>query len=98
MPDGEIHPEQADALKVAQQEQTGKEGQGMGVDMMNAASTAAPVPSLPPSSFENEKSGEDGDRGLGSMIGGMMSKNSHAGYSGQQPYQQQQQYGYNVSD
>jgi hypothetical protein len=113
MPEGEIHPEQAHAINLSQHldAKPDQEGQSEAVDMMNASSTAAPVPSLPPPGAgsgggEEPKAvgeeGGEGERGLASMaVGMMMGKHSGSSasqtYSGQQSYPQQQQYGYSVS-
>lgn len=92
LPEGEIHPEQSDAYQFAQSDH----GQGAAGDYLNAGSTDSPVPSGP--GYNSDPNGQtaapggDGERGLGSMIGGLMGKQS--GY-GNQSYGGYGNQGYN---
>lgn len=107
LPEGEVHPEQAQALYDARQAPGGlggPSGGGHAAEFLNSGSTADPVPSYTPAPI-GENNGDhqgqgqaiqagDGERGLGSMVAGMMGKmGGQQGYNNQQGYNQQ---GYNV--
>jgi hypothetical protein len=84
MPDGRIHPKQAQALNSASQAQ--------GAGFLNSSSMADPVPAYSQTSGQATTQAQAGmgEKGLGSMVSGMMGK-----VGGQGGYNQNQQYGYN---
>ncbi|WVQ73829.1 hypothetical protein IAR50_003410 [Cryptococcus sp. DSM 104548] len=97
--EGEIHPEQAQALQEFSQS-GGQDDGGEAAKFLNSGSVADPIPR---NSGQGQIQGADGqspqtgDRGLGSMVSGLMGKqnNNQYGYNQQQQYGQQQYGGYN---
>lgn len=75
---GQAHPEQAGVFQAANQSQGG----GEAAQYMNAGNTQPPVANAQQYPNSGEQEGQDGERGLGSMLGGMM--------GGGNQYQQQQ--------
>ncbi|OXB33429.1 hypothetical protein J007_06898 [Cryptococcus neoformans] len=96
--EGQVHPEQAQAIHEAQQ--TGGNNQGEAAKFLNSGSVADPATGSynQPGQIQGaeRQNPEAGERGLGSMVSGLMGKtnnNNQYGYNQQQYPQQQQQSG-----
>ncbi|KIR31253.1 hypothetical protein I352_06347 [Cryptococcus deuterogattii MMRL2647] len=98
--EGQVHPEQAQAIHEA--EQTGGNNQGEAAKFLNSGSVADPATGSYNQQAQIQGAGgqnpETGERGLGSMVSGLMGKtsnNNQYGYNQQQypQYPQQQQSG-----
>nr|KIR83967.1 hypothetical protein I308_05723 [Cryptococcus tetragattii IND107] len=99
LPEGQVHPEQAQAIDEAQQ--TGGNNQGEAAKFLNSGSVADPATGSYSQQAQIQGAGrqnpETGERGLGSMVSGLMGKTSNNNQYGYQQqysqYPQQQQSG-----